>query len=68
MGALEVLFFRLNTLKIAGTKKIDRRQANNVPSAVKIPKSTIISRYDPKIKEIKPMMVVNAARIIGIST
>ena len=53
---------------MAGTKKIDKRQANNVPSAVKIPKSTIISRYDPKIKEIKPMMVVNAASIIGMNT
>ena len=38
----------------AGIKKIESRRAKKVPNAVKTPKSRIIVRYEPNIKDVNP--------------
>jgi len=52
----------------AGTKNMDNNKAMIVPTAVNIPKSLIIVRYEPKTNETKPIAVVIAANMTGMIT
>jgi hypothetical protein len=51
--------------KIAGIKVMESKKAKKVPTAANIPKSFIISKYEPKINEIKPKTVVSEDKKTG---
>lgn len=44
---------------------MESKKAKKVPTAANIPKSFIISKYEPKINEIKPKTVVSEDKKTG---